>query len=187
MKENNTADFNASSLTRMHSNQLENGEKKMNKTTTTIITADRNGITKSIVSADTVKNTDRKQYKKFNRSFLFFLDYEADTFSTKYEVIMDALDKAVKLSETTEVITNIKDRVIRINKTYSDNSTMVNQVVSKKTTLHYYNKPIYTYNVVRFVTGEASPVIDEAKSRYEFAKFAGELAFFEDRRQQVRL
>lgn len=152
--------------------------------------------------------TRQSRSTKFDEAFLAELNREELFIGALGEALLDESDNASKLTATTEETKNIFGRVIKIVKTYSDGSTQEFRVSAVKKTRHELNKATFIYKTVRFSTGDNSPVVesDDSKTlanqiasvykvnkpvkldmvaRYNLAKFQGDLAFFEDRRQAI--
>lgn len=200
MNINKTSDLNSSSLTGMNSNQL-NEVKNMK---TIIIDIATGNVTKSNFESVTKKS----RSTKFDKAFLAELNREELFIGALGEALLDESDNASKLSATTVETKNIYGRTVKIVKTYSDNSVQEFRVSAIKKTRHELNKATFIYKTVRFSTGDNSPVVesDDSKTlanqiasvykvnkpvkldmvaRYNLAKFQGDLAFFEDRRQAI--
>jgi hypothetical protein len=141
----------------------------MNKNnTTTLITADRDGISKSIVMADTVKKS-RKQYKKFNADFLAELNRENAMYSLKAELMLDAEDKAFKDSNDA-VVTEYSNRITQSVK----DGLITNSDVRVKTNRHYFNGSVKEFRVTSYKAGNSrQPNVDYADRLFNEWKKTG--------------
>ena len=146
----------------------EKEKENMNKNTTTLITADRNGITKSIVSSDTVKKS-RKQYKKFNADFLAELNRVDAMYSLKAELLLDAEDKATREANNS-VITEYADKITQSVK----DGLITNSDVRVKTNRHYYNGSVKEFRVTSYKAGNSrQPNLNYADRLYNEWKKTG--------------
>jgi len=124
-------------------------KNKMNKNTTTLITADRDGITKSIVSSDTVKKS-RRQYKKFNADFLAELNREEAMYSLKAELMLDAEDAKFK-AENDAKIEDLTTKLVQ----HVQGGIIENADVRVKPNRHFYNGSVIEFRVTSFKAGNS--------------------------------